>query len=1302
MATLVLQVAGSALGSMIGGPVGGMIGRAIGAVAGAAIDSAVLNSHARPIDGPRLTEMPGLASTEGAPIPRLYGRARIGGQIIWSTRFEEVISLRRERGGSSGGKGALGGGQRVRRYEYFANFAVGLCEGEIAFVRRIWADGKLLDLTQLTTRLYTGDETQMPDALIVAKEGAENAPAYRGLAYMVFERMPLADYGNRIPQLSFEIVRPVGRLPQRIRAINLIPGAGEFAYATEPVYRTGVAAGQSAENRSQLSHTSDFEASIAQLAALCPALESVTLIIAWFGDDLRCDQCSIRPKIDLAEKATHPAQWSVSGLDRTTATLVSFHDGKAAYGGTPSDSAVRQAILALKARGLKVNVHPFLMMDIPAANARPDPWTGGAAQPAYPWRGDLTVNPAPGRPGTADKIAAAATQIAAFFGTAQPTHFQPAGDAIIYSGPAEWSLRRFVLHYAALAALAGGVDGFILGSELRSLTRVRDEAGQFPAVNALVTLANDVRSIIGSTPVVTYGADWTEYGAVTPEAGTVCFPLDGLWSAPAISCVGIDWYPPLSDWRDGDGHLDRALADNAADPDYLRARMGAGEAYEWFYADAAARAAQSRIPITDGAYGKPWVYRPKDILGWWANPHVPRLGGVETAATAWVPQSKPVWLLEAGCPAVDRGGNAPNVFPDEKSSAASLPYFSRGFRDDVVQARVNSAVLDYFDATLSGGAARNPVSALYGGRMLDLARVHFWAWDARPFPAFPDRADLWGDAPNFEHGHWLNGRLEGAPLDEMLTAMAADFGIADLAATPMNHFIDGYVVERTMSLRAALEPLADMFGFGLSRGSLRLTSPSAEPVAVIGSDDCLPNRDGVTFDFRRAQETELPGELTFGFSEAEADYRRVTAMAHHLAGNARRQTAVDTALVARRGAMQRRAEIRLKEIWTARESVAFSLPPSRIALDPGDTISLAGSSSLYVIRSIRDGEMREIEAHAIDPAVHDFPALDIAATPPVNRIVIPGVPQVEILDLPMTRGEPAALVYAGANAAAWPGAMIVWRRSGETEFQPVDLLAAPAVMGLLLDSLPSGPVWRWDRQASVRVALTGGTVASLDEKDALAGGNLFAVKKNDGQWELLIAKNAVLESAGVWRLSGLLRGLGNSEAQVASPANSGARILKIDAGVTPVTDSLADIGQSVTWRVGPSGVDHADPRVVEITRAVTALALQPLPPVHVQARREAGGVTLRWIRQTRGEGDNWELAEVPLAESREAYDIEIRGGGGTLLRSLNASQPSVLYAAADELADFGSPQTAIDVTIYQMSDVAGRGAPRRLVCPVTG
>src|SRR5437763_4807885 len=251
MAALILSVAGAAAGGAVFGPIGAIAGRIVGALAGNVIDHALLSPNtARVVEGPRLSDLDVMASTEGAPIPRLYGRARLAGQVIWATRLEEVVSTSTEK---AGGKGGGGGRTTTTTYSYFANFAVGLCEGVIGRVARIWADGKLLDLAGINFRVYSGSETQTPDALIVAKEGAGEAPAYRGTAYVVFERLPLEKFGNRIPQLSFEVIRPIGKLEPMIRAVTLIPGTTEFGY--EPATIVQVAGPGSSRPRTGMSPT---------------------------------------------------------------------------------------------------------------------------------------------------------------------------------------------------------------------------------------------------------------------------------------------------------------------------------------------------------------------------------------------------------------------------------------------------------------------------------------------------------------------------------------------------------------------------------------------------------------------------------------------------------------------------------------------------------------------------------------------------------------------------------------------------------------------------------------------------------------------------------------------------------------------------------------------------------------------------------------------------------------------------------------------------------------------------------------
>jgi hypothetical protein len=122
-----------------------------------------------------------------------------------------------------------------------------------------------------------------------------------------------------------------------------------------------------------------------------------------------------------------------------------------------------------KARGLKVTLYPFAMMDIAAGNTLTDPWTGLNGQKAYPWRGRVT--------GPDGEVAAA--QVAAMFGTTRG-----------------WGLRRFALHYAALAAETGA-DGLLIGSEMRGLTMMRDAGGGCPAVAGFRALAAECRAVVG-------------------------------------------------------------------------------------------------------------------------------------------------------------------------------------------------------------------------------------------------------------------------------------------------------------------------------------------------------------------------------------------------------------------------------------------------------------------------------------------------------------------------------------------------------------------------------------------------------------------------------------------------------------------------------------------------------------------------------------------------------------------------------------------------------------------------------------
>lgn len=214
MATLVLTVVGTALGGPIGGAIGGALGRVI--------DQQVLFAP-KTRQGPRLSDLRLQTSSYGSQVPQLFGTMRVAGTVIWATDLQE------QRHHHSGGKGQ----PSSNTYTYSASFAVALSARQIGSVGRIWADGNLLRgsagdfKTEIGAfRVALGTQDQGVDPLMAAALGPSGTPAHRGIAYAMFEDLQLADFGNRIPSLTFEVVADAA--PVSLRSIANALSTGEI------------------------------------------------------------------------------------------------------------------------------------------------------------------------------------------------------------------------------------------------------------------------------------------------------------------------------------------------------------------------------------------------------------------------------------------------------------------------------------------------------------------------------------------------------------------------------------------------------------------------------------------------------------------------------------------------------------------------------------------------------------------------------------------------------------------------------------------------------------------------------------------------------------------------------------------------------------------------------------------------------------------------------------------------------------------------------------------------------------------
>ena len=318
----------------------------------------------------------------------------------------------------------------------------------------------------------------------------------------------------------------------------------------------------------------------------------------------------------------------------------------------------------LKSRGLRTVFYPFILMDASG----------------LPWRGRITYAP--------DVSSAATTAVDAFLGSAATSQFtrDATNLTVSYSGaPTDWTLRRMILHYANLVILAGGVDLFLLGSELRGLETIRGPGWSkqgstggdgkvtwdYPFVDGLAALADDVRATFdaagltkdpaGLHNLITYSADWSDWMGFQHPGENGQWPhLDQLWGHDNIDLVALDNYMPLSDWTTGDGGLDAANwsapKPGSWPPDattmnglglagpptitskpYLKANIEGGEKFNWFYSDGdnlgrgfdpLGTDLQVSLPAGDRLtqsrnryYAGQQILANKQIRWWWNNTH---------------------------------------------------------------------------------------------------------------------------------------------------------------------------------------------------------------------------------------------------------------------------------------------------------------------------------------------------------------------------------------------------------------------------------------------------------------------------------------------------------------------------------------------------------------------------------------------------------------------------------------------------------------------------------------------------------
>ena len=529
--------------------------------------------------------------------------------------------------------------------------------------------------------------------------------------------------------------------------------------------------------------------------------------------------------------------------------------------------------------------------------------------------------------------------------------------------------------------------------------------------------------------------------------------------------------------------------------------------------------------------------------------------------------------------------------------------------------------------------------------------------------------------------------------------------------------VTGYVATRQGTIRDWLTPLMTAYAFDLVevdylvravlRGGAAVAALPMGDIGAYQSGQARPDPLQITL----AQEEELPVRAAVTYLDPGIDYQANTQLAkrtqYDTIFSALNELSIELPVVL---TAAQAAQIAYRELYLACIAREFAFATSRkwLELSPADVITVqvtyadTGQTATYTIRLTQDdlgaNGVIALQGVAEDPGL--YLPLEAPGGGPINNPLQPSLPVspsvAYFIDSPALRDSDAnsAGFYLAAGplkeALVWNGCTIMKSIDGGDSFQNWEVITDASAIGVAMGALPAPRAWTtWDRvnELTVMMSAGGDALASATEIAVLNGANV-AILGN----EIIQFATVTQNDDGTFTLSDLLRGRRGSDPFVGTHSTGDRFIVLSTATTLDINEDNSQIGLMRPYSVlslGESGYPDSETDFTD-----TARRLMPLTACSIQGARDgSGNLTITWLRQTRIGGENdWAdgVTDVPLGEASESYQIDIiKAGAG--VRTIAVSDESAAYAAADQTTDFGSPQSAIAIVIYQMSAIVGRG-----------
>lgn len=546
-------------------------------------------------------------------------------------------------------------------------------------------------------------------------------------------------------------------------------------------------------------------------------------------------------------------------------------------------------------------------------------------------------------------------------------------------------------------------------------------------------------------------------------------------------------------------------------------------------------------------------------------------------------------------------------------------------------------------------------------------------------------------------------------LGDIISAECALAGLepSDIDVSTLTDEVRGYRVGRVAAVRANIDPLQGAFPFDIVQSGYQIRFARrglTGSVATIAADDLAASDDSKPsprLTQSREMDSQLPAMVTIDYIDIDREYDPNSQEAARITSNSVNTRAIEMPIVMSATEAVQKAEVLLYMYWSERTSYAFSLPPSCAALEPGDIITVPSDGAALEMRLVDVNQQSNgiIACQTKPVASYTSAAVADSGSTISAPALVAGTTALDLLDIPAIadiNAGPGYVLSLGRYRAGWPGGAAYKSKDDGETWSLVDSTRTPSGIGFASNVIAAPASFALiDTASQLAVSMHLTSLSSVGELQMLNGQNHFAYGA-EGRWEIIAARNCVLQGDGSYILSDLLRGRFGSEANAGLHVK-GDRVVLLDKNTLRfVPGSLNDIGVPALYRAVTTGATNSD--TVRKNFTYRAVNLRPLSPVYINGNHHPSthDWTLEWLRRTRLGGEWRDGVDAPIGEASEAYEIDIYETWtfATVVRTIYVTgAATATYTSAEQIADVGFNPATLYVKIYQMSADAGRGFP---------